>query len=693
MAADITEEFQIDLANTTATNESFVPTNIAYDVSINNLGFILDVNDQTSYKRETAQYKKDQFDAAPDPGEQTLVASWWLRSQTSWHFGAGVKYFDPGLDYQHQQNRFWNSRGVDVWNIGDLKLHKDITYVYSDVDNHNFVGSAASYYSSTIKYECMVLGNSGGFLKRFRLNGNSSVTTSPYVIDYIPVDHLSTTYPSGGTYPFYSITTDGNTYYAACSNCIHTGSVDGTTQADRVLVRHGTGTIPAIFYAKGYIFFGDGRSLWNLNPTFIASPSTISHSGATQLSTSGIATSQSAYGETKHINPNWTWNALAAGRTAVWAAGYGDGVSEIWGIQPDDTVSNTTAALPDMAGATVVSTLPYGEYVQTMEYYLGNLIVGTNKGVRICKVAANMVSMKEFITLGPLLWDYNGYGVNDLTVHDKYVYAATAVDGETVSHRGALVRIDLSREFEDSTYAYAYDLEDSSDENSIFTHVFFIDGRRTVFTEEDNTKGEIKVEHTTNYVPSGYLETGYIRYATIEPKYFKTINVNTLYPFDSSMMVTTIDKNGNEYDIFRAYSDSANGDLATSRPTGKQEFLRYRFTLYPSTDLVSTPIVQSYQVKAIPATKRQRVIQYPLSCYDNEMDRYNIQYGYTGRAFDMQERLEALEEAGDTITVIDWRTGEQFTGLIESVAFENQSSPDKRVHGYGGTIMLTVRKL
>ena len=685
---DITEEFQIDLSNqksqTTAT-----ANNIAYDVSVNNLNFVLDINAQTPYKRDTAQYKKDQFDAAPDPGEQTLVASWWLRSQTSWHLGAGVKYFDPGIDYQHQVNRFYDSRGVDVWTKGDAKLHKDIAYVYSDANNHNFVACAASYYNTATKYECMVLGDSGGSLKRFRLNGDSVVTTSPYIVDYSPINHNT------GTYPFYSVCTDGNTYYAACSTCVHTGSIDGTTQADRVLVRHGSGKTPVISYAKGYIFLGDGNQLWNLNPSYVASPSTISHSNASQLVTTG--NNPPALGVTKHINPNWTWNAVAAGRTAIWAAGYGDGVSEIWGIQIDDGTTGTSLGtatnLPAMANATVIATLPYGEQVQCMEYYFGNLIVGTNKGVRICKISANMVSMKEFITVGPLLWDYNGYGVNSLSINDKYVYAATAVDGDNVSHRGCLVRIDLSREFEDGTYAYAYDLEDSGDENSIFTQTLFIDGRRVVVTEEAGTSGEIKVEHSTKYVTSGYLQTGFIRYATIEPKYFKNIKVNALYPGNTSVGITTIDSNNQEYNVFTAYNDSGNQEIATAVPSGKQEMLSYKLILNSSTDQLSSPIVQSYQVKAIPATPRQRVIQFPLACYDSEMDRYNIQYGHQGRAYEILKQLEDLESLGDTVIVKDWRTDEQFIGLIESVSFVNQSSPDKKINAFGGVVLLTVRKL
>ena len=328
-----------------------------------------------------------------------------------------------------------------------------------------------------------------------------------------------------------------------------------------------------------------------------------------------------------------------------------------------------------------------------MEYYFGNLIVGTNKGVRICKVSSNMVSMKEFITLGPLLWDYNGYGVNGLTVHDKYVYAATAVTGESVTHRGCLVRIDLGREFEDGTFAYAYDLEDASDENSIFTHVYFIDGRRTVVIEEAGTFGEIKVEHSTRYVSSGYLQTGFIRYATIEPKYFKNIKVKALYPNDTSIGITTIDSSNQEYNIFTAYSDSGNEEVSTAFPSGKQEMLGYKFTLNSSSDQLHSPVMQSYQVKAIPATPRQRVIQYPLACYDGQMDRYNIQFGHQGKAYEILTQLEELETLGDTVTIKDWRTDEQFIGLIESVSFVNQSSPDKRINSFGGVILLTVRKL
>lgn len=103
--------------------------------------------------------------------------------------------------------------------------------------------------------------------------------------------------------------------------------------------------------------------------------------------------------------------------------------------------------------------------------------------------------------------------------------------------------------------------------------------------------------------------------------------------------------------------------------------------------------MQSYQVKAIPGTKRQRIIQYPLSCFNIEMDRFNSSFGYETRASDTVKALELLEETGDFVSITDYRIGETYSGIIEEVRFNNESSPDKTNSGFGGTLTVTVRKL
>jgi hypothetical protein len=75
------------------------------------------------------------------------------------------------------------------------------------------------------------------------------------------------------------------------------------------------------------------------------------------------------------------------------------------------------------------------------------------------------------------------------------------------------------------------------------------------------------------------------------------------------------------------------------------------------------------------------------------MDKFNSVFGYTGRAIENIQRLEAIEETGKFVNVVDYRTGEEYQGVIEAVRFTNESSPDKNNNGFGGLLLVTVRKL
>ena len=55
--------------------------------------------------------------------------------------------------------------------------------------------------------------------------------------------------------------------------------------------------------------------------------------------------------------------------------------------------------------------------------------------------------------------------------------------------------------------------------------------------------------------------------------------------------------------------------------------------------------------------------------------------------------LESVENAGDTIRVDDFRTGESFVGLIEEMGFMNSTPSDKRFTGFGGILLVTLRSV
>ena len=104
---------------------TFSNTTNSYDCAVAGLPFFLAASKEYPYKRETAQYRKQQIDQQKEPGEQTLTG-WWLRSQSSFHYGAGIRYEEP-IEGETVGYRFNKSAGVDVFNIGKVTLLPDVT--------------------------------------------------------------------------------------------------------------------------------------------------------------------------------------------------------------------------------------------------------------------------------------------------------------------------------------------------------------------------------------------------------------------------------------------------------------------------------------------------------------------------------------------------------------------------------------
>jgi hypothetical protein len=118
---DITEGIPYVLSNP-AGSTNYSATGEAYDVAIGGLPFFLLNSDDAPYRRVTAQYRKQQIDQSREPGEQTLTG-WWLRSQSSFHFGQGIKFFEPIQD-ESLRFQYTESKGLDVWTKGQATLLK-----------------------------------------------------------------------------------------------------------------------------------------------------------------------------------------------------------------------------------------------------------------------------------------------------------------------------------------------------------------------------------------------------------------------------------------------------------------------------------------------------------------------------------------------------------------------------------------
>jgi hypothetical protein len=158
------------------------------------------------------------------------------------------------------------------------------------------------------------------------------------------------------------------------------------------------------------------------------------------------------------------------------------------------------------------------------------------------------------------------------------------------------------------------------------------------------------------------------------------------------MTLYTVKSNGDTYDHISYDATVGSPEVTTSQPENAQEYVAYKFELFrDSTTSSLGPIFKGYQAKATIASPRQRILKFPVYCFDVETDRYNTVIGYEGRAFARIQALETAEETGDVITWQDLSTGESRQAIIEQVSFTRMTPPDKRFDGFGGVLDITVR--
>jgi len=624
-------------------------TDIAYDIAIGGLPFILATNGERPYGRKTAPFKKEQFDNTNEPGEQSLTG-WWIRSQMSFHGGSGINFFDPATNDENGHYRFADSKGINVWTKGEATLLKNCT------QGHNMTGAIRAN------------GRSFQTVRSIQWSGNNGVLVhDEYDVDKINVTNPSTPihfidYNSGADSPVFAICNDGTTAYwitnTATKKTVYkkaltlTSSDADTKMFDEV----GTITNATMEYIKDRIVMCADNKVFEFAASATAMPTTLY----------------------THPVSSHTYSSITASGPAIYIAGYNGIQSTI-----QKFTLNTSGAMPTLTSAVVAAELPVGEVVHKIYYYLGYMIIGTNKGIRV----ATVNDQDGSINYGPLIVETD-QPCYDFAARDHFVWCATSVAGNP-----GVIRVDLSTEIESLRFAWANDLYyDGVTGFQTTSCAFAGNTNRLVFSTAFNaTDGYIYAEDATTLRTTGYLTTGNIRYGTLEPKNFKRLLARGNYTF-GSMTLNTVDANGNEYDHISYDSSVPPVEVTTSNPATAQEYVAYKFIMYrDGTDSSKGPNFKGYQAKATIATPRQRLISYFVYCFDEETDKNNSRTGYSGRAYDRILALESIEEDGDIVTWQDLNTGDSRQVQIEGISLVNTTPPDKNSTGFGGILEIVVR--
>ena len=634
---DVTEALPYVLSNPVAISNYNIGEE-SYDIAIDSLPFFLNTSDEYPYRRYTAQYRKQQIDQSNEPGEQSITG-WWVRAQSSFHNGSGIKFYDPSAG-ETVAYRFTDSRNVDVWTKGRVTLLKETS---------NMSGVTSGIY----KLISVVDGSTDKIVAWTPENTTiKNYTAGGTAVTYTDVTSIAQPLDTA----ILAVASDGTNLFIADNDHIYTGPINTPTAGYSRYYNTGSEKV-VLAWVKQRLVACIGASVYELTNA----------KGSTHTLPTAVYT---------HPNSGWTWTSISESGSAIYAAGYAGGNSAIYKF----TLSSN-GAMPVLTSGVIAAQLPTGEIVNKIEYYLGYLMVGTNKGVRVAAISETTGD----ITYGPLIIEANNTGF-DFAFRDTFVWVTGSIDGCP-----GLYRIDLANELEDLRFAYATDTY-LSGVSGYATSVDFIGNTNQIAFTTSGSNG-IAVQSTTVLSSTGYVTTGKIRFGTLENKVFKLLKalVDNTY---GNFAISSIDYTGNEYNVGNFAEGDYTSEVGISYPVGSQQSLSFKFTLNRfSTNSALGPEFTGYQIKALPAVPRQRIIVYPLACYDQENDALGNQVGYEGAAYDKLVALEAIENVGDTIRVQDFRNNETYNGIIEQIEFINKTPTDKRFSGFGGILVATIRTI
>ncbi len=600
----------------------------AASYAIGNTPWLSAASDNNRISRITTTYQKERIDQSSTTGEQSLT-NWWLRSATSWHHGAGERYYDADTS---DLFRFYESNNIDPWTLGELKLLSATT---------NVNNSAAAYQPTTV--------NGGTFFiqdatLKFYSQSTGSITSITIAAGVVPQ----------------KLTTDGIYAIVGTNNGIYDVTTAGVSRKLWDAPTHPSGgwTVQAISYVKERIIVGalEGTS----------------YVGVFEGSRT-YSTPTPKFDQNHRIFQTFDTQAVINSITELPSSvvvGYTQGsISRVqmYTINP----TNPLAALTD---PTIIAELPRGETLNQIRTYLNEFVIlATTKGLRVGTIGNDGQSF----SYGPLNLEGN---VSDIAFDESYVYASRS---EIISGSAGLWRLNLGQVVENG-YAYAADLvTDSNPPNG----VAFIGNSGLKFITSSTG---VWTQHATNLATSGYLKSGWIRWGTTERKQPVNLTISSVLGTGGVLGMEVVDQTDQSISIGSLpLGQSVEVGLSGSVQPADHFEITFNFTRNTS-DATKSPILETWQIRALPAPLRSRTLTIPLLCYEEERDpNGNVR---NSNPWDRVSYLERIEQNGGAVLYQDFSSGEERVCVIRAIQFE-QAAPPTFASGFGGIVTIQLQTI
>ena len=619
---------------------------IRFDLDINDLRFCLKPSGENPYMRQSVPAQKQQQDNSKEPGEQSLEG-YWIRSQNSWHRGAGINFYEPGAE-PATEYRFAESSGVDVWTQGQITALNKMTLNTAAGGNCYIQDAGDGHFAITS--DTAILGWIGG-----------SIAVGSPAAGY------------NGRWHFFG--TDKRVKVGQSAAPDPTIGI-WNDKTSTVIANNAT-KMPQVWYLKDRLIVAHGKDVFEV-PLNSSTPVDLA------------STAASAYSPT---DTGLTWLDATDGPSAIFL-GYTDGARD--GVVRFTLQDAGAGQTPKLSQAYRVLELPAGERLYKMFGYLGRfLLLSTSAGIRVCAVDGN-----SDLTMGQVTAPASTTGrLNSFHADSSFVYVggadvpASGTSGGTSipgwNTRAGFLRINLGEPIGDANdlrFAYAMDVRTTV--SGAVTSSVKIDATRQALAVSNSG---VWITDSANKETTGYLAMGRVRYSTFVPKIFRSIDLAGTMPGGTGVQIQL----RNELDGV-GFSLSMDATTGLFETVGLDLTESYRF-VRPMLVLTSSggtgPLLTQVQLRSLPAPRRLRQVRYPLKCEDQEEDSRGQAYGHIGWAWERLAALEEMEEAGLPVSVIDRRTGEAYSAMIDEIQYRGTTAADRTNKNFGGTLLLTLTKL
>ena len=596
----------------------------AASYAIGNTPWLSAASDNNRISRITTTYQKERIDQSATAGEQSL-SNWWLRSATSWHHGAGERYYDAESSDLY---RYYESNNIDPWTIGELKLLPATTQLSTSGAIHPATVSGGTFFIQD------------GLVKFY--DGSTTTSTS-----------------LGTSTTAQTLTSDGVFALVGASNGIYQVSTAlAVTKLWNKPTAVTTQTVQAIGYVKDRIVAGvrhDNANvhLYELSRNPSSPPATMSNS------------------ESRFTYPNTSlvFNSISELPGSI-TVGYTQGtISKVQSY----TIS-LTSPLAAINDPIIIAELPRGETLNQIRIYLNEFVVlATSKGIRVGTISTDGASF----TYGPL--NVEG-SVSDIAFDQSYVYGTRDYQ---ISGSTGLWRINLGQAVGNG-YAYASDLVVDS---SSITGVAFIgtSGRKFITTSTG-----VWVESATVKATAGYLKSGWIRWGTSERKQPVSLLLNS-DPNNTGTLGFTVQDQDSQLVSIGSVPLGMSTEITLAGYIQPADHFEITFNLTrDSSDTTKSPLLEEWQIRALPAPQRSRTLTIPLLCYEEERDPN----GNTNMSIPWERisYLERIEQNGGAVLFQDFSSGEERICVIRAIQFE-QVAPPTFASGFGGIVTVQLQTI